>query len=768
MCNLRIFRVLAIALTSSVAVNGMAQFVTLEGRQFKVNGQEFYPRVLNYNATILTSNATPELSMPNDLFLSPNRAYGTGCDIYEPTTSPDFTQQFQDEFATITGMGFNTLRLIVNPHIYKDGAARKFRMHVRSPLNWNDYVFDNSAPNDTYGFQDKYFTMVGNLIDIADAAGLKVILLCADDEYNGPAYCHPAWDQTAVDAYATYLSALSAGLSTHPGLLAYDLWNEPTYTGDFNNGFYSMNKNYNGDTWRKVDICGFTSTWYDAINAHDPNHLVTLGGYGKDDADVWDMATMKLDFYSPHLYPTYNSMGLYTDYTNNINPVIDQLYWLGSECPMPYLVGETGFSADDDATDPCDYLHPDNIHLDGNPVHHVMPWMDGSESQQWGYAQTTMNATRQYLGSGYSWWEYQNTRYGNLDSPAGTYKENFYGPIKYDGVTKKIAGVQFSTYTLPTAPSQLPPPPPTFRNWNQFANPGYQPRWYVEYADGTPMGNALVECKYTYKNYPNDQYSAINVTNTVTTLPNGLLVIKSPPSIPGGWYITFQEFRLKLPGGRPIWYTNWAYGPPNYWPDYDAHVSYDRVRFKFDDQYSTLNVANGEYKDIKAWNSLVVANASIAGNGTTGGTADFHARQFIQANSEFHAAQGSEVHIWTEKTFPTCGSGSYQYMVVAPPTAPAETASSRKAGAQRLQLQFQPAEFSISLSPNPCTTHVTVSASQVNGLCQLYDASGSIVWRARMECNEEDIPMGERPTGSYTVEVVWKGHRATAQVVKLR
>jgi hypothetical protein len=195
-------RIAVLAAASSASLYATAQFITLEGRQFMLNGQEFYPRVLNYNATILTSNTTPEQSTPNDLFLSPKRSYGTECDIFEPTTPAGFTQQFQDEFATITSMGFNTLRLILNPHIYKDGAARKFRLHVESPLNWDDYVFDISAPNNTYGFRDRYFTLIGNLIDLAEAAGLKVILLCADDEYNGPAYCHPAWDQTAVDAYA--------------------------------------------------------------------------------------------------------------------------------------------------------------------------------------------------------------------------------------------------------------------------------------------------------------------------------------------------------------------------------------------------------------------------------------------------------------------------------------------------------------------------------------------------------------------------------------
>lgn len=124
-------------------------FVTLAGRRFMLNGQEFYPRVLNYSVTILTSNATPEQSMPNDLFLSPQLAYGNECDTYEPTTPSGFTQQFQDEFATIISMGFNTLRLIVNPHIYKEGAARKFRLHVKSPLYWDgEYVFDNSAPID--------------------------------------------------------------------------------------------------------------------------------------------------------------------------------------------------------------------------------------------------------------------------------------------------------------------------------------------------------------------------------------------------------------------------------------------------------------------------------------------------------------------------------------------------------------------------------------------------------------------------------------------
>lgn len=97
MCSTGIFRLLALALASSVAMDGMAQFVTLEGRQFKLNGQDFYPRVMNYNVTIITSNATPGQSTPNDLFLSPNRSYGTGCDEFEPTTPSGFTQQFQDE-----------------------------------------------------------------------------------------------------------------------------------------------------------------------------------------------------------------------------------------------------------------------------------------------------------------------------------------------------------------------------------------------------------------------------------------------------------------------------------------------------------------------------------------------------------------------------------------------------------------------------------------------------------------------------------------------
>src|SRR5690606_41652377 len=75
------------------------------------------------------------------------------------------------------------------------------------------------------------FDVIEHFLDLAEIADLKVILLCMEghggNAITGAQRMYPTFDHYAVEAYSSYLQALSARLNGHPALMAYDLANEP-------------------------------------------------------------------------------------------------------------------------------------------------------------------------------------------------------------------------------------------------------------------------------------------------------------------------------------------------------------------------------------------------------------------------------------------------------------------------------------------------------------------------------------------------------------
>ena len=83
---------------------------------------------------------------------------------------------------------------------------------------------------------------------------------------------------------------------------------------------------------------------YDSLKHYDPGHLVTLGGAHISELNSWDPMVMKLDFYAPHYYLPIEPFGNYDlDKANDERRA--EMYWLGKTCPMPWMLGETAFSA---------------------------------------------------------------------------------------------------------------------------------------------------------------------------------------------------------------------------------------------------------------------------------------------------------------------------------------------------------------------------------------------------------------------------------------
>ncbi len=373
-----------------IASNIFAQFVSLDGKQFKLSGNNFYPVVMNYNIAITHNPST------SDYYATPAGSYGP-LPYYECNDAATCDTRFQIEFAKIASMGFNAIRIGFGP-TYHEGAtigSRVFSMQFNDNLGANQWragsqFRDLSYPNFNDQASTDFFNIIKDVLTQAGSAGLKVILLTGSpgprNATTGVPMYNFVYDQQAANDYAVYLSKLASELASYPALLAYDLFNEPIY----NDMYYGFPNGVQTE-WKKQDICAFERQWYDAIKpTNDPNHLVTIGCASTDEVFYWDMGNLKLDFFSLHNYPNYNKFIYPSNIQQSIQDGMDKfkniMYWMSQVCPIPWIVGETGFSADDYTNDPD--------HLDGDPNHHIPPFMYGSETQQQQFAQQSLDDVR--------------------------------------------------------------------------------------------------------------------------------------------------------------------------------------------------------------------------------------------------------------------------------------------------------------------------------------------------------------------------------------
>ena len=763
----RVMTVLLLQGGIAIGHSAQGQFVTLEGRKFMLNGQEFYPVVMNYS-TELASNSNNSQD-PVNLYCTPATHYDYS--IYSHLECDDVvscTAQLATHFDKIASMGFNTIRLGMCPVMHQNGTGglRQYRMTVRyNDGNWPaPYLVDMLLDSFDDPFSERYFELLRSVIQIADAHGLKVILLCAEDSGPDPPedQLTLALDQAAVDLYASYLSKLASELSQEPGLLAYDLWNEPNWTADHLTA-YSKN-----------EICGFTTEWYDSIHGADPNHFVTLGGSAYHEISSWDPALMKLDFYSPHIYPNPER---FDDYNNaNANERYKaELYWLAADCPMPWLIGETGFIAEDDVIDPLDAVGGYNEqHLDADPAHHRMPWMGGSEQDQRDFAELSLNAVRAYGATGYSWWDFQNSRVSWLmvTDPKDFLQGNFFGLLKYgndaglglpspwnvqNSWRDKLAVQSFSAFDPGSAPTALPPPPTNYYSWHGTGGPIERQYTLVDENTQEPIANALATVVWFYHDQlEQDIEVGEDLWDRNPTNESGLAVIRKPPDTWTGYDPPVaKDLRLQVSGGGGIQYGNTL--PTS------GTFPLNRHRLFFSDHQQDIIVPTADYRDLKAWSELSVTDMLVEGNGSAGGSANLHARDLVNVSSEFHAQRGSEVHLYTDATFMECGADFH-----SPQPRPVQYPQLARTAENTtfIQLRFQGGQPVLSLSPNPCGEEVMVVCTWDVWTCRVVDAQGREVFVRTVKAEPLQIGTRSFAAGEYTVIAEHNGESITSKLVK--
>ncbi len=763
-----------------------AQFVTLEGRDFKLDGADFYPMVMNYSVLYARSNSQPDNFPSQELYIAPNPSYGPTLkfDCDDVATCRD---RILADLENIRDMGFNCIRLVGNMTVeYNDtpflgSDERRYKIDV-SQNPFPEYNHDENRilrdlePGYSGPMALRHFQLINELLDLAAIADLKVIILAGGpargwDENSGTRFMYQVVDQHAVDDYADYLGALAEAVEGHPAMLAIDVFNEPHFNRMQFNGCYYPNVEGCNDIpkLKKVEICNYTSQWYEAIKTADPNRLVTLGGSGVSDLEQWDPAVLHLDFYSLHIYPGPDYKQEW-DYQEVLGRFHDDLYWFGQTSPMPWIIGETGFSAND-RSDPI--YKP---HVGVEPIYHQWPYMHGSEFEQAEFATFSLEKARLSGASGWSWWDYQEVRWYDYYFPddaflhpeqMGTFFSMLHlGDANADWYYKPaIARVQ--DYVLAPMPNPPGDEPPNYANWNSLPGPiTFSGTVVDQFSD--PIKEAQVWLRQesidnpdVFPNFDFDHRTIEHFHPAATNITGQFSFGTEPPS-PGRYDPVRSNLIVVGTGTNVLGIGNW------FGSTIEDNVTYLLTKDEFQypgvvENESAMALDYPNESVFAGLQELRINNVETAIN-PNGWSADFVARQTVHA-TEFHAMHGTEVHLYTGPLFTDCDEGSYTMMTVNNDAATQATPKSNQQVAHTLQLQFTgPKDFQTTVFPNPFMDRLVVRVSNDAPVAvKLIDGLGHEIASWRFS-NSKTIDFSDLASGPYLLRII-QGDRFNSHLV---
>jgi hypothetical protein len=631
--------------------------VTIQGKYFQCGGELFYPLATTYAFHVLYPGTGYDI---NELFLSRANGYGNswrnsdglhdgnfycyGYSMYEDQDSVSCHSRIISDLTKIHQMGFNTIRTTfgarfdsINDQYLKIYTA-KCTDGTWVPMQMDAYDSTNAALNKMFGFY-------GQILQDAHDCDLKVFLDIA--------YKYTISSTSNYNTYLEYLRLLALyidGLSTElkQTLIAYVILEECGNTQVINND--------------KSDICTKVSTMYDVLHDNDPNHLVSVGGVDISDVTGWDPGVMKLDFFCPHLYPRADTSLGENNSDHAVERVLGQMYWLKNNSTLPWVIGECGFGATDDnlgRDDPDSTGWPwewDCGHV-GFPVvdGELQYAINGETYTQVTFADSVLKMVRDCGGSGFTMWDFQEIWGANpYVIPVGHPDVNgdCHGLLRHgeSGNTYADGGVKllekpvvevFRDYL--DANGQ---PPAIDPNGGKISANEYYNPFHTNYntiidtvydQNGDPVKDAFV---YGFTDWGGSGTKDNYLFHTFTEA-SGRFTIKSYHNLLSG---TFDHIQISYPGAsvEDRSFTNYFPYP------YTLNLSGPNANETY-----TGTINNGQSKTIAGRSTLTTGNATTI---NSGGTADFHARDEVNVNNEFHACTGSEVHIYCMVNFADCDS----------------------------------------------------------------------------------------------------------------
>jgi len=768
--------------------SSVAQFVRLENQQFKIGNDNFFPMCMNYTIE--------DVKNGNSFFPAPCHSYGNNNmnfpDILECDNLTDCKQQLQQHFNYIAGMGFNVIRLCE--------LSPKIKIHI-SPINNLEAYSINHEYVDISSSTD--FVDIIQIPQISESeqgiqilfSELDIILQCAANAViPSTGVSHPMkiillneytslLTDNEVSFRAAYLKVLSKHIRNSPfrnSFFAHDLMNEPAPN-------LKPRKT-------KQKACEIIDSWYTAIKGEDPTQLVTLGT-GIDDVFSFDPAIIHVDFLSLHVYPNWDR-----ESDNHYDPaaqqrmrtrMVNDIYYFDKICPKPWIIGETGFKADDYSSfsSPPTPPPPGQVPTipSAIPTTTSLTKMgyDGSLIDLGKFVNNSLYDACNCGAKGYSWWWFQETTFGDMAGDS-------YGLLRLNWDPN-------NTNYGSSIEKQ-----PAVNNFRSFANamPSNNNLPIFGGICGTDYTNSYNSSVLYYNQYlsnPNLNYSLMGsiIDNNGSSLEDALIFMNSAFSIPNIYYDpsiigskptmekdiyvftktdklgTFKVsvnppsnalqnspvypynslmnsiFNFKVSAPMAKYFEVYHWGGNNQNIIVPAQIILD----KFTNNSTLSNQSfNGNSQIIfKGGEVLTLNNFTLQGTGYY----DFTASSEIQINSEF--LSNSETHIYLSTTESICNQFQDENYneIISKKRFECTASSSNKVKRKKIDLKFKtPKRNNNLIYPNPADKilHIDLDENAIYEL-QIVQMDGSIVYQEKRTNSNNSLDVGFLAKGTYIVYI---------------
>lgn len=648
-------------------------FVSLKGKRFyDGNGDPFFLKMVNYSVSI-TYNV-PNPSLPGDFDIHPHAHYGSTTHF----ENMDGPQSILRDFMEIKNQGFNAIRLIMgirkrntwpiqtSPNSYVHPCellypnARVFALDwfIPSPPNNNpdNKCFCIEPPYSFTGNLEVFLLKIEQVLNLAETAGLKVLLLTGDNYDLFPNLDEQPQSFANVDDYSNYLSVLCSYFKCNTTLFAYDLCNEPDHK-DGDNHHWGR---------KKEQVCAITEQLYDAIKAVDCNHLITMGG---GNVLNWDFSVMKIDFACVHFYidPDFRYEFNIPNRRRSVvengkKRLMDQLYWHAKFTERPLVLEEVGFPSFEPFNE---NLHWFQLGVQGNYndlqdfIHELIPYVHDLE----------------YAGIG--WWTFQDyassldntlTAPNPLSHEAKAIREYFYGLLKtgdpgpqgYSSLRKISVPTEFETHDWLSPLTNPPVRPSTTYNANET--------YYDPYQNHTLNSNASTYASGYVLDGNNRPVEGVELLG-ISYLKTEVDIVSGEDLNKGYWIKTYSDrngyFKF-IPFNSQLTFSLihkitfikctgsgiGSYQEFGIWNSANAITG--NVYFAPLNQFLTFfslnkTINNTSFQNVFAWNDINL-------NGLNSGNLNATSRYSIRLTPPFLSSQGSIAHIYTSDVFNDCNN----------------------------------------------------------------------------------------------------------------
>lgn len=261
------------------------EFVSLEGKQFRVNGEDFYPVTVNYIVDFVTTDGGFALS-PTYTYEKPR--------AYEYRNRDSLLLQFDAHMKLIRNMGFNSIRLCIDRIEADEKGIYYHKDHYTGAVHIADHT-------------EEILDAFASFVDLAAKHDLRIMPLIRAPHL--------------AQGLPQFTEALLKRFANNPAVFAYDFFNEPLYFDKDNND--------------KAQAVKIAESWRKMMRKHAPHQLMCIGFSEPTEVFRWDPSLIPADFIAFHTYHPLR--------------IQNEIYWYSKFIDKPWMIGETSLPADNDS-----------------------------------------------------------------------------------------------------------------------------------------------------------------------------------------------------------------------------------------------------------------------------------------------------------------------------------------------------------------------------------------------------------------------------------